>query len=280
MLIAKLLKEIGLDRGEGKKIGGALYLHKSHLEPVKRVFPKQYDLLKGGGELGDLLETCEFVKVKDESISLIEVDSLLDYEPIITKVHRYDIASRELKVMKYENNNPVYHHVWMMFPSDSSIIDIELSQVRSIWWKSYLGVNKSQSSKIGRLNYWRDFIAGLPTFPDTSGYEAQGITSKGTSINAKKMPAGLTAAASFVSVGDVVLDYGGGRYSNGREFVESMGAYYSGFDPFNASPSDNALAQLLISQDRIDVAVCSNVLNVLSSDELVDGALKLLIGLL
>ncbi len=279
MLIAKLLEDLNLRQVGGKKIGGALYVHKTYLSPIADMYPDDIQLICGP-KLRTYLNLAEFLKVTRDSITLVEVMDLQEYEPVITKTHKYNKVSGQIKTTTFKGNNPIYHHVWMMFPDDTPIIDTELNKIRSIWWKQHLGVNPKVSSRIGRLKYWEHFVSSIPSFPDKTAFDQQSVTSKNTSVNAKKLPVGLSHAANYISDGDVLLDYGCGRYRNGKDFVESLGAYYSGFDPFHASVAQNALAQILIEQNSIDVIVCSNVLNVLPEDVLVDDAIKLFIELL
>lgn len=99
----------------------------------------------------------------------------------------------------------------------------------------------------------------------------QTYTSAKTSINREKLPA-VFNKAPLSSL--FVMDYGCGRYTDHiRKAVESHGAIYLPFDPYNQSSETNQN-----TMDKIDLAtrkhisvdvVCSNVLNVIDSDEVV-----------
>ena len=60
---------------------------------------------------------------------------------------------------------------------------------------------------------------------------------------------------------DTLLDYGCGRYDKFKEYVESQGVNYFGYDKYNRSEHENEIA-LACSPDII---TCCNVLNVIDS---------------
>lgn len=85
----------------------------------------------------------------------------------------------------------------------------------------------------------------------------QKCTSKATSVNSKKLPA-IFKKIQF-NPGDLVQDWGAGKYTDHiREFVESKGCQYHPYDPYNLPGSEIW---------PCDVVVCSNVLNVIDSDD-------------
>ena len=83
----------------------------------------------------------------------------------------------------------------------------------------------------------------------------QMYTSKNTSINSKKMPKIYGLIADLI--GDkTVIDYGCGKYFDNYGLPEN----YYGYDPYNR-PDEDALTK------QYDVALCSNVLNVIMEPE-------------
>lgn len=91
----------------------------------------------------------------------------------------------------------------------------------------------------------------------------QTITSKGTSINKTKLPA-IYNKIDWESLscikGRNILDIGCGRYTDHiKEFVESKGFRYTGYDPYWATDADLT--------KEYDVIICSNVLNVIDDDK-------------
>ena len=97
------------------------------------------------------------------------------------------------------------------------------------------------------------------------------ITSKFTSVNTKKLPAiynkidwNKIRETFFPHEEVVVLDYGCGRNPTlAKNFVESFGFKYIGYDPYWLSAQDNSIAEHCDTH----IIVCSNVLNIIPSWE-------------
>lgn len=82
----------------------------------------------------------------------------------------------------------------------------------------------------------------------------QRYTSANTSINSKKLP----RIYSLVTVGDdeTVLDYGCGKFFDSY----GLGENFFGYDPYNRNEPE-------VLDRTYDVALCSNVLNVIAEQE-------------
>lgn len=112
------------------------------------------------------------------------------------------------------------------------------------------------------------------------------ITSKNTSVNSKKLPAVYNKIdwdkleADWIEQHNgqnpisIVLDYGCGRYTQHIEdFVNKMGFYYIGYDPY-WNPCDFQKEIDWISKINgggVVAIICSNVLNVIPSWTVVKG---------
>lgn len=91
----------------------------------------------------------------------------------------------------------------------------------------------------------------------------QRFTSKQTSINSTKAPAVYSMKRAVnVMTGKTVVDIGGGRFDTAVEAARVYGAAVSIYDPFNRTPEHNAA----VLAGSYDVAVISNVLNVIDSE--------------
>lgn len=90
----------------------------------------------------------------------------------------------------------------------------------------------------------------------------QSFTSAATSINCSKLPVIYKKAVEMIQ-GRKVIDVGGGRFDNGIEYGATIGAAVTVYDPYNRTAEHNAAALA----GRYDVALCSNVLNVIDSKE-------------
>lgn len=89
----------------------------------------------------------------------------------------------------------------------------------------------------------------------------QEFNSADTSINSGKLPT-VYGKIEF-PVGCTALNYGGGRFDNTIKFGLANGFTDLIFDPFNRSHEWNTAVAKSISENGVDLAVLSNVLNVI-----------------
>ena len=91
----------------------------------------------------------------------------------------------------------------------------------------------------------------------------QKISSAATSINSNKLPA-VYNLVKF-NKGDVVLDYGGGKFDNAVMYLKDLGVTLLVYDPYNRSADHNkSVMEALRENGGADAVVCSNVLNVIA----------------
>ncbi len=94
----------------------------------------------------------------------------------------------------------------------------------------------------------------------------QEFTSERTSINSTKLPA-IYSLVNFPK-GSVVIDFGGGKFDIGTEYLEEQGCEGYIYDPYNRSSQHNRnVLKALRSHGGADIALCSNVLNVIKELE-------------
>ena len=93
----------------------------------------------------------------------------------------------------------------------------------------------------------------------------QQYTSANTSINKNKLPRIYGLVRDRIGSGETVIDYGCGKYFDNWGLPEN----FVGYDPFNR-PNDELLNK------HYDVALCSNVLNVIKEKEARLGVLEAL----
>lgn len=98
----------------------------------------------------------------------------------------------------------------------------------------------------------------------------QQFTSKNTSINTKRLPT-IYSKLNLERLRDkTIFDYGSGKIETVRIIREKLEAYdidYIPYDIYNLSPADNCYA--LERRKEADIYICSNVLNVIKEDEIV-----------
>lgn len=98
----------------------------------------------------------------------------------------------------------------------------------------------------------------------------QEFSSAETAINGKqgKLPSALKAAS--IPSGALVLDYGGGTVESeavAQDYLDQFNATEMLYDPFNQTPEHNReVIKTLRSNGGADVAICSNVLNVIKEE--------------
>jgi hypothetical protein len=90
----------------------------------------------------------------------------------------------------------------------------------------------------------------------------QPVTSAETCRNQKA--AGARILAELFEMPLRVLDFGGGKYSEAQEYLNSLGAVCEVYDPYNRSYEEN----MRVLGMKYDLMMCNNVLNVLTDDVL------------
>lgn len=112
----------------------------------------------------------------------------------------------------------------------------------------------------------------LPRYDDLDeaisdlSHPEQEFDSAATSINSNKLPA-IYKMVNF-NEGDVVIDFGGGRFDNAVEYIKDKGATLVVYDPYNRSAEHNEQVLATLEENGgADAAVNSNVLNVIKEPE-------------
>lgn len=101
----------------------------------------------------------------------------------------------------------------------------------------------------------------------------QNYTSAETSINSKRLPAVYNKKNIFKN-GDSVLDYGCGKYTDHiKERMNEIGCVWSGYDKYNQSDNVNTETKEKM-KDGFDVGICSNVLNVIDSLDVIEDIIR------
>lgn len=98
----------------------------------------------------------------------------------------------------------------------------------------------------------------------------QTYTSANTSINSTKLPAvysKIDFAKAWEEGNQIIADYGCGKFDNAKEYVQDMGFNWFGYDKFNRSYEENCNFVDCLTDRAVDIMVCSNVLNVIDSEE-------------
>ena len=98
----------------------------------------------------------------------------------------------------------------------------------------------------------------------------QTYTSANTSINSAKLPAIYNKInwRQAIITNETIMDYGCGKFNNAKDFVEGIGFEWHGYDAYNRSKEENGMVlDFLLEKGTADIMICSNVLNVIDSEE-------------
>lgn len=114
-------------------------------------------------------------------------------------------------------------------------------------------------------------------FEDTDELELkqaqQEFSSAATSINSNKLPA-IYNMVNF-RPGDVVVDFGGGKFDNAVNYLKDKDVTLLVYDPYNRSAEHNKeVLRILKEHGGADAAVNSNVLNVIKEPEAREAVLR------
>ena len=71
-----------------------------------------------------------------------------------------------------------------------------------------------------------------------------------------------------------ILDYGCGKYDTSIEYMKNKNCVVLPFDKYNRDNSINNQSLKYCENNKIDYIVCSNVLNVIKEEEIIDDILK------
>lgn len=71
-----------------------------------------------------------------------------------------------------------------------------------------------------------------------------------------------------------VLDYGGGKYDTNTQYMATKGVKVMVYDPFNRTKDHNMRVIKKVESVPVDYIVCSNVLNVIAEDAIVNDVVR------
>tara|TARA_B100000073_G_scaffold342623_1_gene346008 strand:- start:10841 stop:12064 length:1224 start_codon:yes stop_codon:yes gene_type:complete len=302
----KKLKDLKIQRAYkntlGKKIGNQVWLHKDYISDLMDLteFEKFKENLPEGYNF-NILRYDE----KAKEIAFIESpDFDSAHEPLVGNSIRIKKEEEGFSVSKIQTppKDPlIYHHKWLFVKDDYKGFDISESKQRSIEWKTELGVNKSLTSKIGRLSFWNEWLkenglkerkennisSYLKEKVDKSKinediwglYLAQDNNQEISSANTARIQIPRTVKyfqnSNLKTEGKILLDIGCGIGNERlREEIEKMGIEYNGCDPFNKPKEFNLKSIKRCMNGQADLVTLNNVLNTIKEKEIWKGILE------
>lgn len=157
------LKKMKLSRDKknnlGKKMGNQIWFHKQYLTEM---ITEELALLFIPYIPNDFNYEIVRWDSKKEELALIEcIDFNESKEPTVGRINRIiktENGFENIKEQKQPKDPLIYHHKWMFVKENYKGFSVEDSKKRSISWKNKLGIDRSVSSKIGRLSFWNNWL--------------------------------------------------------------------------------------------------------------------------
>lgn len=148
------------------------------------------------------------------------------------------------------------------YDSVKVLVDWDYSETDDIEW-----VSKEDLSFINSLK------ESAPEEETDIENPEQEFSSSATSINSTKLPA-IYSMVNF-HAGDVVVDFGGGKFDNAVNYLKDKDVTLLVYDPYNRSAEHNKeVLRILKEHGGADAAVNSNVLNVIKEPEAREAVLR------
>lgn len=155
--LVKELKNMGLAPHKsiiGKRMGNNIWFHSSysdlfntylnHAVNIKSKIDFEHNIIR--------------IDIKNNIISLINSpDFDTSFEPYILESALFEDG--KLKKITTAGENPqIYHHKWMFVDESYQGFNYREQLKRSLLWKRKLGTNKKISSRIGRKDFWNNWL--------------------------------------------------------------------------------------------------------------------------
>ena len=163
--LALSLKKIGIFRSSntpvGKVMGNNIWVHKDYVS----LLPQFVDIFDAASSVvpdNFEFDIVRFDKRGGDVCFISSPDFITSSEPIVSRTLKVNVdefgVSLAQPPTKKQDNPLIYHHKWLFVPDSSNLFNVEESMKRSLEWKSVLGVDKTISSKIGRLDFWNTWL--------------------------------------------------------------------------------------------------------------------------
>ena len=172
----------------------------------------------------------------------------------------YDVSG--IQEIAHSANEAPDHYV-IVFESRGDVDKRENEVTRAL---TAAGLNATCTAVNGSNVFEYHITMDLDEAISDLSHPEQEFDSAATSINSNKLPA-IYKMVNFKE-GDVVIDFGGGRFDNAVEYIKDKGATLVVYDPYNRSAEHNEQVLATLEENGgADAAVNSNVLNVIKEPE-------------
>lgn len=244
----------------GKRVGGALYVHRSALDRLPPERATLIDAAAGHVTQGNW-NVAKIDLADGRAVSFLEYEDFADSAfPALRESHRVNLETGAVTVRRHGKNPPILHRKELLLPHDAPERDTYVALTRELERRGLF----VDMAKRGRQDAWKAALAearvevlghsivavddpvGNPTMLDTSnaspGEAMPPVARHRTAIGRNSLSAPMAAlnAAGLLEDGVSVLDYGCGRGDDVRA-LRAAGIDAVGWDPHFA-PDRSALA--------------------------------------
>lgn len=102
----------------------------------------------------------------------------------------------------------------------------------------------------------------------------QEFNSANTSIRQVAAPYKIWQEKIGFMPNSLILDYGGGRYDDAKEYMAKYKCKVLVYDPYNRTTEHNNAVLSTVAKKKPDYIICANVLNVIKENTIVDDVVK------
>lgn len=141
-----------------KKVGSAMYVHKSNLEELKSNLSKE-EANRIQNIIDNFSNNFAIVKYDRGKLSLIESDNWDSAnEPDVGDSYCFMVGEKSSTNFKtIKKSGKIYHNKWMFVDKSYTGFDIEEAKKRTKEWNSIPDI-KEHKSRIGNKTYWIELL--------------------------------------------------------------------------------------------------------------------------
>ncbi|QFT40080.1 MULTISPECIES: hypothetical protein [unclassified Vibrio] len=138
--------------GVGKRISSNIWVHRTYAS--EHLTTHELNAL----ELVDFQYDVVRLDLTTRDIALIRCEDFDgQHEPVIVETLNLSSGKRTTS-----NTNPlIYHHKWLFVTDEYAGFDVAAAKARSERWQLHSPRTRNFTSRIGRLNYWRDWLTSV-----------------------------------------------------------------------------------------------------------------------
>ena len=263
------------DCNVGKRIAGALYVHKSAIG----LLPEDMRQLANQAvkRIPETFGDYEVIKIEQKLgvVACIKSNNFLTAsEPTVGD--RIVIVPGKEPEVRPSNNKLIFHHKWLMVPDDYPEFDVEEEKQWSEFWKNSDIPEAKETSRIGRKDFWEKVLSKLPGWGIRFTREEMRIangTSRGKgAVGANALVPRYIDEEIKPGPGEHILDFGAGKHAIHTQMFKDKGYLITAYD-FSSNFDPNLHDRGALAK-TYDYVLLSNVVNVQNSEDMLRRTLR------